>query len=226
MRFQDASRLLDPQPLPLEMGYERLPDGVLHIACRTDMRGCSPAMLRWWFESLPDTGRYRWWHPIDHIRSDWAEAQGGHIGSIHVATEQFQGCPPAHVSIQFRDPSEAFPPGALAAAIAEERVGCVVFARAGESHTPHRTPDGAMVGSRLLHVCRSTQWGMVLRSHFFLGHDLPSILPRETILAELPDQVGPALLQHCYEEFTFLAEFLPGVYRAEALAPADVIRPW
>ena len=227
MHFEDADRLLDPRPLPLEMGYERLENGVLHVACRTDMRGCTAAMLQWWFASLPGTDRYHWWHPIDHIRSEWAEAQNGHIGSIHVATESFIGGPPTYVSIQFQNPAEAFSAGALDAACAEGRVSGVLFARAGESHTPHRTPDGAMIGSRLLHVCRDTAWGTVLRSHYFLGHDLPGIgLPPAAIAAELPDQVGPGLVQHCYEEFTFLAEILPGLHRAEALQPSQVVRPW
>ena len=227
MRFEDADRLLDPRPLPVEMGYERLEDGVLHVACRTDLRGCTAAMLQWWFESRPDTLRYRWWHPVDHVKSEWAEGEGGHFGSIHIATERFIGGPEAHISIQFRDPKEAFSPGALDAATAERRVSGVLFARAGESHTPHRTPDGAMIGSRLLHLCRDTAWGTVLRSHFFLGHDLPGVgMPPQAIAELLPDPMAPALLQHCYEEFNFLSEILPGLYRAEVLDPSEVVRPW
>ena len=37
MTFDEVDRLLDPSPLPLETGYERLADGVLHVAARTDL---------------------------------------------------------------------------------------------------------------------------------------------------------------------------------------------
>lgn len=39
-----ANRLLDPAPMSLETDYERLPDGVLHLACRTDLHGCNGEM--------------------------------------------------------------------------------------------------------------------------------------------------------------------------------------
>lgn len=38
MQLTEADRLLDPAPMVLETGYERLPACVLHIACR--QRSC------------------------------------------------------------------------------------------------------------------------------------------------------------------------------------------
>ena len=35
MEFTEAGALLRPDPLPLEMGVERLPSGQLHVAART-----------------------------------------------------------------------------------------------------------------------------------------------------------------------------------------------
>ena len=49
MDLSEVGALLDPKPLPLETGYERLPSGALHVAVRTDMHGCSGEMLEWWF---------------------------------------------------------------------------------------------------------------------------------------------------------------------------------
>ena len=59
MLFSEANRLLDPAPMPLETGYERLPDGVMHICARTDMHGCTGKMFEWWFRLRPDTRQYQ-----------------------------------------------------------------------------------------------------------------------------------------------------------------------
>jgi DAPG hydrolase PhiG domain len=45
MKLEEAGLLLNPTPMPLETGYERLPDGVLHVACRTDLHGCTGEMF-------------------------------------------------------------------------------------------------------------------------------------------------------------------------------------
>ena len=72
MLLSEIAALLDPTPLPMETGYERLPDGVLHVAVRTDMHRCTGEMFEWWFRFRPDTQQYIWWHPVDHQFSDWA----------------------------------------------------------------------------------------------------------------------------------------------------------
>ena len=74
MLLSEAHRLLDPVPLRLETGWERLPDGVLHVACRTDLHGCTGERVEWWFRSRPDTQQYIWWHPVDHVSSEWLDA--------------------------------------------------------------------------------------------------------------------------------------------------------
>ena len=84
MLFADRARLLDPRPMPLELGWERHDSGVLHLAIRTDMHGCTGEMLEWWFGSRPATREYRWWHPRDHVSSTWIEGTPGVIaGAIH-----------------------------------------------------------------------------------------------------------------------------------------------
>lgn len=227
MLFSEIARLLDPTPLPLEMGYERLSDGVLHVAARTDLHGCSGAMFEWWFGFRPTTREYRWWHPLDHVSSQWAEVPAtGHVGSIHQVVERFTGGEPEALSIQFRAPDEIFGAEPYAAARADGRISGAVCAHGGGGHAPQRRPDGAIIGTRLIHLCRDTPWGMALRTHFYLGHDLPGVgIPRDAIEQLFPDRLGPALLQHCYDEFTFLARFLPSLYTAEAAA-SPVVRPW
>lgn len=59
MDLSDADLLLRRDPLNLETGWERLSDGVLHVAARTDMHGCRGEMLEWWFRWRCDTQKYR-----------------------------------------------------------------------------------------------------------------------------------------------------------------------
>ena len=228
MSTDEFDRLLDAAPMPLEMGYERAPSGVPHVACRTDLHGCSGEMLEWWFRFRPDTQHYTWWHPVDHISSEWPEVrEGTHVGSVHKVEEMFTGTPARKLLIQFRDPSEFFSPAALAAARRAGQVSGIVCGRGGESWDAPRDPQGRIMGSRLVHIARDTPWGCVLRSHFYLGHDLPSIGKRpEEIAAMIPDTVAPALLAHCYNEFTFLSRFLPSLFIAENRKTHPVALPW
>ena len=228
MKLAEVNQLLSQQPLRLETGYERLDDGVLHVACRTDMHGCTGDMFEWWFRFRPNTQQYVWWHPADHISSTWAEGSDGtHVGSIHVVEERFTGMPAEALSIQFRDPSEFFDADAYAHAKRSREVTAAVVGRVGFSHQPERGPQGEVIGGRLLHIGRDTRWGMCLRSHFFLGQDLPSLgMSPAQVERACPDKFGSALLQHCYNEFTFLSRFLPSLYLGENRDRLEVPLPW
>jgi len=115
MQLNEVDRLLDPAPMRLETGFERLANGVLHIACRTDMHGCTGEMLEWWFRFRPNTQQYIWWHPVDHVSSTWIGGVADtHVGSIHKVEEYFSGLPMAQLLIQFRDPTEFFDASAYA----------------------------------------------------------------------------------------------------------------
>jgi DAPG hydrolase PhiG domain len=229
MNLTEVGALLDPAPLPLETGYERLPDGVLHVAVRTDMPGCTGEMFEWWFWFRPDTQQYVWWHPVDHMFSDWAGTLSDetHVGSEHVIVERLTELPAQNLIAQFRDPGEFFDPDAYAVARKTNAVSAAVLGRVGMSHEPPRTPDGTVLGGRMLHVGRDTRWGMVLRSHFFLGADLPALgRSADELRQELPDALAVAAMQHVYNEFTFLSRFLPSLYLGEHRDKLPVPVPW
>jgi DAPG hydrolase PhiG domain len=230
MDLSEVGALLDPAPLPIETGYERLPDGVLHIAARTDMRGCTGEMFEWWFRWRCDTQKYVWWHPVDHVYSAWQGdlREDTHVGSEHVVTEFFTGLPADDLVIQFRDPGEFFDPAGYAAARASGAVSASVLGRVGVgSHQPRRRADGGVLGGRLLHIGRDTEWGMALRSHFYLGQDLPAAgMSAEEIAAVVTDEFGRGLLQHAYNEFTFLSRFLPSLFIAEHRDQRTPVLPW
>lgn len=229
MDLTQVAALLDPAPLPLETGYERLPDGTLHVAVRTDMHGCTGEMFEWWFRWRCDTQKYVWWHPADHLFSDWAGvlAPDTHVGSEHIVTERFTGLPAEDLLIQFRDPAEFFDPAAYTAARDRGAVSAAVLGRTGFGRDPDRAEDGAVLGGRLLHVGRDTEWGLALRSHFFMGVDLPAqgVSPQE-LQSLVTEEFGKALLQHAYNEFTYLSRFLPSLFLAEHRDERPPVVPW
>jgi len=44
------------------------------VAVRADLHGCTGEMTEWWFRRRCDTQDYIWWHPIDHVSSEWVGA--------------------------------------------------------------------------------------------------------------------------------------------------------
>ena len=214
MEFSDVKRLLSPDPLPLEMGVERLPSGELHVAVRTYLIGCTGEVFQWWFGSGPDTRAYAWWHPVDHVGSDWLDlpGDGSGIGSTHVADEKLADDEVHSLKIRFFDPAEIFGDD-LAAAKARGDITAAVTADIGLGAEPPRDENGRPIGGKLVHLGRDTPFGMALRSNFWLGHGLP--LAPDELEQEMPLQMGLNLMKHSYQEWFYLMRFLPAVYIAD-----------
>ena len=124
-------------------------------------------MFEWWFRFRPDTQKYIWWHPVDHISSEWIEGTTDtHVGSIHVVEESFSGQPAEKLSIQFRNSTEFFDKGKHDRARQSGDITASVCGHVGFSHEPERDEDGKVFGGRLLHMGRDTSWGCALRNHF------------------------------------------------------------
>jgi hypothetical protein len=224
MEFDEVARVLDPDPLYLEMGVERLDSGQLHVAARTPMNDCTGAMFEWWFGWGPMTREYAWWHPVDHVSSDWLDLTPGNgIGSEHVVDEKLGGDEVYSLRIRFHDPLEIFG-DALADARARGDVSAAVTANIGISGDPPRTDDGRPLGGRLVHVARDTSYGCVLRSNFWLGWGLP--LGPDELREEIPDELGLALMKHAFTEFHYLSRFLPSLYIAERREVELPALPW
>lgn len=218
VELDQAAVLLNPDPLPLEMGIQRLPSGQLHVAARTDMYRCKGHMFEWWFRFAPDTQQYAWWHPIDHVSSAWRETNPRtHIGSTHVVEEKLGGDEVLSLLINFQDPALTFGHEAVRAARESGAVSGLVCAHLGMSFDPPRDEAGRPIGGRMAHIARDTEWGMVLRSRFWLGVGLPD---------PIPDEVGLGLMQHAYTEFHYLSRFLPSLYIAENRDSESPPYPW
>ena len=72
--FASAAKLLSEGGDGLVDAVVRNHDGVLVVACLTEMPGVTPQMWDWWFgwHGL-SSERYRLWHPKEHLRSAMAE---------------------------------------------------------------------------------------------------------------------------------------------------------
>src|SRR4051794_14152957 len=218
VELDEAAALLDPSPLPLEMGIQRLPSGQLHVAARTDMYRCNGEMFEWWFRFAPDTQQYTWWHPLDHVSSEWRETNPRtHIGSTHIVDEKIGGDEVLSLQINFQDPAITFGQEAVDSARESGAVSALVCAHLGFGDDPPRDDAGRPIGGRLAHIGRDTDWGMVLRSRFWLGVGAPE---------PVPDVVGLGLMQHAYTEFHYLSKFLPSLYIAENRETAAPVLPW
>lgn len=226
MELSNAAALLDPGPLALETGVQRLASGQLHVAARTDMLGCKGRMFEWWFRFAPDTQQYSWWHPLDHVSSAWRETSPlTHVGSTHIVQERLAGSEEVYaLHIHFVDAAEIF--GAVEVELAHERgdVSAIVAAQIGVGEQPVRDERGRPNMGRMAHIARDTSEGLVLRSRFWLGAGLD--VPPEALIATIPDLMGLQLMQHAHTEFKYLARFLPSLYYAENRDTEQVALPW
>jgi DAPG hydrolase PhiG domain len=218
VELENAAALLDPGPLPLEMGIQRLESGPLHVAARTDMYRCSGRMFEWWFRFAPDTQQYAWWHPVDHVSSAWRETNPRtHVGSTHLVEEKLGGDEVLSLEIAFQDPALTFGEDAVREARQSGAVSALVCAHLGAGEGTPRDEAGRPLFGRLAHIGRDTPWGMVLRSRFWLGVQAPE---------PVPDEVGLGLMQHAYTEFHYLSKFLPSLYIAENRELEPPPFPW
>ncbi len=220
LRLEDTNDLLNPDYLPLETGYVRLPNGQLQVACLTDMPGCEGRMINWWFGWFDKSEHYRWWHPGDHAWTEWEPDYPGpnndpddanYIGYASLVHETIGG-EMNKLRIQFMDPATYFDTARFHAA----NVSAVICARVSYLDKPLKF-------ARLIHLIRETENGCEMRSRFWAG-DIEVTIPllgpvfskflniRRMRQVVVPDKIGPALLIHCAEEMNHLAGILPELF--------------
>ena len=212
MRYEDRTRLHDPDRLEFESGVERLDDGVYHVAVLTPMRDVTGAMLAWWFGTyMQTTEHYKMWHPRDHVWMDWEnKSPGTHVGGHHLVHE-YLGGQLQKLRISFLDPVENMGPEAKAPG------RLFVCAQVGALGRPIKI-------ARMVHAAYDTAWGCELRSHFWMGlvesEQLGGLVQRiaNTRWARgrtVTHAAAQALEAHCHEEMSNLARFLPALYARE-----------
>jgi len=194
----NITHLLDPGYLPLETGIARTSTGALSVAVLTQWPDTDPEMIDWWFGwHLASTERYKLWHPQAHYfsqpRFDLSDVPGLTDRQRYVDNtswvDEYISFLPSRLAITFHDPADI---GLGSEALEAAGYGTVVCAVVTDSDHGHEL-------SRLVHAVRRTNFGCEMRSRFIFG-------------PEIPDLIGPLMLDHCWTEMTHLASFLPKLH--------------
>jgi len=192
--------------------------GAALVTCITEMPEVTPKMIDWWFGwHMPESERYKLWHPRDHISSelkvDNSNFQTDKEKYIHVDSyvTEYIGKELSNLCISFAEPEEfGFPK------LDPEKETAVC------AHVRDLNRN-VSIGS-LTHLVTKTSTGSVMQSSFWLGMNpqhsnsfinfiiKPIINIRKIKLMFLPDQLTYDLLKHCAEEMSHLAKFLPQLY--------------
>ena len=207
LQLKDASQLLTNDYFSVESGWGLTEDGMAHVAAQTYMPGCTAAMIDWWFGFIHTTEQYKWWHPRDHVFSDWEGPRNNcseYIGGHHLVHEYIGG-ELQKLKISFRDPSEYFGAG-WKAKLTANGYGAVICGRVG--NWDPETGKVVYVG-HLVHLIKNEPDGCRMRSRFWMGdvEGLPEPMGRM-----VPLSMTQGLMQHCTEEMSILARKLPELY--------------
>ena len=182
-----------------------LPSGQLLLTIEHDViRGVSPPMLRWWFESLGQSmtfkgqtyPRYLLWHPLDHIHWELAtrSPQGGTgPGAKFRIVEAFAANPKNYVdSVEFVEKLDN-----EGISLVRRELGTEIFRL---EHRFGPSPSGATYRSR-----------MVVGAASGLIRPIFNAIVRPRVFS---DEMGTAWLTHNVEEVSMFEHILPGLYAA------------
>jgi hypothetical protein len=231
--FLGADRALDvlnEQRDAYPDGVRRADNGTALVLCTTDMPSVTPAMIDWWFGwHLPDSERYKLWHPRAHLkarvkedRSHLSDDRARYLGNVSYVDE-YIGKVLTRLAIAFH------PPASFGVTGLDARGATAICARTSDRIL--RSEGGCLV-----HLVLPTARGCEMRSAFWLGEiesQLPLVGPWVSRLVNrasvrsrvIPDRFLLDLFEHCSEEMNHLAKFLPNLYReVHRLPRADEVR--
>lgn len=193
-------------------------EGSYLVQCLTEMPQTTPKMVDWWFGwHMPESERYKLWHPRDHISSKlivdtsmFKSDKEKYIGVDSYVTE-YIGKELNDLCISFKDPAlfgfDELDPEKETAICAE----VVSMSR-------------KMKIASLTHYVKVHGKDSVMQSSFWLGMDLehknrilnlmlkPILRVKAIKSFLLNDRVAKDLYTHCSEEMNHLSKFLPSLY--------------
>jgi len=217
LSVEQAPAVLLAQRAEYPDGIRRASDGSALILCTTSMPQVTPAMIDWWFGwHLPESARYRLWHPTAHVacrvqedRSRLSDARARYVGNVSYVDE-YIGRALARLAIEFK-PAASF--------------GFTELDARGATAICARTADRVLrsEGGSLVHLVLPVAGGCEMRSAFWLGQvqsRVPFVGNAVSRLANRPavrrliinDRFLLDLFQHCAEEMNHLTRFLPRAY--------------
>tara|TARA_B110001454_G_C12703892_1_gene427752 strand:- start:446 stop:1204 length:759 start_codon:yes stop_codon:yes gene_type:complete len=192
--------------------------GAILVTCVTDMPQVTPKMIDWWFGwHMPETERYKLWHPRDHISSkmtvDTSIFETDKKKYIHIDSyvEEYIGKELNNLCISFVEPKDF---GFFELNSNQETAVCAHVKDLNKNIT---------IGS-LTHLVMKTTDGSKMQSSFWLGMNpkhnnsflnfliKPFLNIKKLKILLLPDKLALDLLIHCAEEMNHLTKFLPKLY--------------
>lgn len=226
------ARLSAPGYEPMETGWTRTSNGTVLVSCLTDMPGVTAPMWDWWFGwHLPDSARYKLWHPDAHEYACVADDRSAdadltdrekYVNNVSFVDE-YIGARKTRLAIRFVDPATL--------GFAERPGTTYICARIGVTYLP-------VAAGWLVHQVRPTDHGSEMRSRFFMGPNEILRLPATSVSmsgaatlltscvvrpaagpivglavrANFNDSLAHDLLDHCAGEMNHLAGFLPALF--------------
>ncbi|MDQ2984526.1 MAG: hypothetical protein M3R70_11505 [Actinomycetota bacterium] len=207
----------DPRPVlwplkPVESAHathERLPDGRLRLAIKHDLvRGCTPAMLAWFFAHIQGSMEYAGatyrrhlvWHPLDHIRWDLVRPSpngDAGVGARLRIVEIFAKNPDHYVD------------------------AVTTVTKLDETGTVDETRFAGIMVMRLEHTWRPEGDGSRFESEMIVGAAglVGKLVINPWIRSRVfREEMGPTWLRHSIEEIGYLEHFVPGLYRERSAA--------
>jgi hypothetical protein len=216
----EASRLCDPEPMEVETGWTKLPDGSIQVAFRTELPDLTPEMVEWWFDWHPlRDDRYRAWHPQEHFGNralPGAISQAKSYWGAVIFFDEDVGDGRTQLRTEFTSPLGFGIPGDPSAS---GDVAVIVSARVGDAYMTH---------TDMIHVFLRQGDGLVLRSRMWIAERVRLRLPGPLAALEdvgenlvsrklvrdfaVPDGIGAAVARHGAEEHAQLNVILPGLH--------------
>lgn len=216
----EAIRLCDPEPMEVENGWTKMPDGSVQVAFRTELPGVTAEMIEWWVDWHPwRDDRYRAWHPTEHFGNrplPGATAQEKPYWGAVVFFDEEVGDGRSRIRTEFTSPLGF---GFSHRPFADPAVKVILSARVGDAWMTH---------TDMAHVFIQEGDGLVLRSRFWIAEnvrlrmpgmlagleDIGEFLASRKLVRDLavPDGIGASVARHGAEEHAQLAEILPGLY--------------
>lgn len=206
--FENKNEILKNESIRHEMGFRKFSNGGYLVSMTCPMRGITPEMINWWFWWHPQKSeRYKAWFPGEHYAVSYAKKDKAYFSQAHLP--------------QFQDNSQ-FP---------VERIGKIVMPLRIDFTTPEKfgfskeemekngiplivcgdvsAMGGLVKHTKMAHIFKSTNDGLMLISRFWIGETLKSPILRKAILT---DETAKGMAEHCYVEYRNLVEVLKELY--------------
>jgi hypothetical protein len=205
--FSHINSLFTDPDLQNEIGVRILEDGDCLVAMNTPLPDVTAEMIDWWFWwHAQESERYQAWYPGEHFGIGYAKKNKAYFQSPFVKFQENVQYPyekignrKVRLSIAFVLP-EKF--GLSGDVMHQKEIGTILCGDVG-------VVKGLIQHTKMMHVFRNKNGGLLLMSRFWIGHGLPRLIKR--LFAT--NKQGVAMAMHCFIEYTRLNGIVPELYK-------------